>query len=90
MFNKFIAFILPYFPKKFIWLFSKSYISGETIVDAMMVSKDLNKNKINVTLDVLGEFISSSVHEESSISILMKPLYEAALAVISLICCSAA
>jgi len=59
MFNKFIASILPYFPKKFIWLFSKSYISGETIEDAMRVSKDLNKNKINVTLDVLGEFIKS-------------------------------
>lgn len=59
MFNKFIASILPYFPKKFIWLFSKSYISGETIDDAMRVSKDLNKNKIDVTLDVLGEFIKS-------------------------------
>lgn len=59
MFNKFIASILPYFPKKFIWLFSKSYISGETIDDAMRVSKELNKNKVEVTLDVLGEFIKS-------------------------------
>jgi proline dehydrogenase len=59
MFNKFIAAILPYFPKKFIWLFSKSYISGESIDDAMRVSKELNKNKVNVTLDVLGEFITS-------------------------------
>jgi proline dehydrogenase len=59
MFNKFIASILPYFPKKFIWLFSKSYISGETIDEAMRVSKELNKNKVNVTLDVLGEFITS-------------------------------
>lgn len=59
MFNKFIAAILPYFPKKFIWIFSKSYISGETIDDAMQASKDLNNNKIKVTLDVLGEFIKS-------------------------------
>jgi proline dehydrogenase len=59
MFNKFIASILPYFPKKFIWLFSKSYISGETIDDAMRVSKELNKNNIEVTFDVLGEFIKS-------------------------------
>jgi len=59
MFNKFIAAILPYFPKKFIWIFSKPYISGETIDDAIRVSKELNNNKIKVTLDVLGEFIKT-------------------------------
>ncbi|MCU0409736.1 MAG: proline dehydrogenase family protein, partial [Bacteroidales bacterium] len=59
MFNKFIAAILPYFPKKVIWIFSRSYISGETMADAMRVSKDLNSKGIKVTLDVLGEFIKS-------------------------------
>jgi len=59
MFNKFIAAILPWFPKKFIWIFSKAYISGETIEDAMRVSKDLNSKNIKVTLDVLGEFIKT-------------------------------
>lgn len=59
MFNRFIASILPYFPKKFVWIFSKSYVSGETIEDAMRVSRDLNSRNIMVTLDVLGEFISS-------------------------------
>ena len=59
MFNKFIAAVLPYFPKKFIWIFSRSYIAGETIEDAMRVSKDLNNKNIKVTLDVLGEFIKN-------------------------------
>ena len=59
MFNKIIAAILPWFPKKFIWIFSRSYISGETIEDAVRVSKDLNNKKIKVTLDVLGEFIKT-------------------------------
>jgi proline dehydrogenase len=59
MFNKFIATILPYFPKKFIWIFSRSYIAGETMEDAMRVSEDLNSKGIRVTLDVLGEFIKS-------------------------------
>jgi proline dehydrogenase len=58
MFNKFIASILPYFPKKLIWIFSRSYISGEAIEDAMRVSKDFNIRNIKVTLDVLGEFIT--------------------------------
>ena len=66
MFNKFIAAILPYFPKKFIWIFSRSYISGETIDDAMRVSKDLNSKNIKVTLDVLGEFIKSLDEAESN------------------------
>jgi proline dehydrogenase len=59
MFNKFIAAILPFFPKKFVWIFSRSYISGETVEDAMRVSRDLNSKNIKVTLDVLGEFIKT-------------------------------
>jgi len=59
MFNKFVAAILPWFPKKFVWVFSRSYISGETIEDAVRVSKDLNSKNIKVTLDVLGEFIKT-------------------------------
>jgi proline dehydrogenase len=66
MFNKFIAAILPWFPKKFIWIFSKSYISGVTIEDAMRVSKDLNSKNIKVTLDVLGEFIKTLDEAESN------------------------
>lgn len=59
MFNKIIAAILPWFPKKFIWIFSRSYISGETIEDAMRASKDLNSKNMRVTIDVLGEFIKT-------------------------------
>jgi proline dehydrogenase len=66
MFNKIIAAILPYFPKKFIWIFSKSYISGETLDDAMRVSKELNNKNIKVTLDVLGEFIKTLDEAEAN------------------------
>jgi len=66
MFNKIIAVILPYFPKKFIWIFSKSYISGETLDDAMRVSKELNSKNIKVTLDVLGEFIKTLEEAEAN------------------------
>ena len=66
MFNRFIAAILPYFPKKFIWIFSKSYISGENLEDAMRVSKEFNQKKIMVTLDVLGEFIKNLEEAEKN------------------------
>jgi len=66
MFNKFIASILPYFPKKFIWIFSRAYISGVTMADAMRVSKELNAQGVRVTLDVLGEFIKSLDEAEAN------------------------
>lgn len=50
--------MLPYFPKKFIWLFSKRYIAGKTIEDAVRESRKLNKEGIMVTVDLLGEFIT--------------------------------
>ncbi len=59
MLNNIIASLLPHLPKKFIWLFSRAYISGETLEDAMRVSKDLNDNNIKVTLDILGELIKN-------------------------------
>lgn len=51
--------MLPYLPKKFIWVFSKRYIAGETIEDAIRASKELNAQGIKVTLDILGEFIKN-------------------------------
>ncbi len=66
MFNKFIASILPYFPKKFVWIFSRAYISGVTMADAIRVSKELNAQGIRVTLDVLGEFIKSLDEAEAN------------------------
>ena len=35
MISRLIASTLPLFPKRFVWLFSRSYIAGETVEDAM-------------------------------------------------------
>ena len=59
MFNKMLANMLPYMPKKIIWLFSKRYIAGERMEDGVEVSRKLNQENIEVTIDLLGEFISS-------------------------------
>jgi proline dehydrogenase len=59
MINKMIAGMIPYMPKKLIWVFSKRYIAGTTIEDAIKASKKLNKDGIVVTIDLLGEFITS-------------------------------
>jgi len=58
MFNKLITLLLPYMPKKLVWIFSRKYIAGETIDDAVRVSKELNAEGIMITIDLLGEFIT--------------------------------
>lgn len=59
MLNKIISNILPYMPKKLVWVFSKRYIAGETLEDGVLASKLLNAKNIEVTVDVLGEFIKT-------------------------------
>ena len=59
MLNKMIADLLPYMPKKLIWQFSKRYIAGEGMEDGLEVSRKLNEQNIDVTIDLLGEFITS-------------------------------
>ena len=58
MLNKMIAHTLPLLPKELIWYFSKTYIAGETVTDAIRVSRDLNRSGASVTVDLLGEFIT--------------------------------
>jgi proline dehydrogenase len=66
MFNKLIAAILPMMPKGFIWIFSKRYIAGKKIEDAIRVSKELNSQGILVTVDLLGEFIKNMDEAEAN------------------------
>ena len=51
--------MLPYFPEKLIWIFSKRYISGQDITDALAESRKLNQSGILVTVDLLGEYIKN-------------------------------
>ena len=56
MINQFIARMLPYFPEKIVWIFSKRYISGQYIEDALYESRKLNQKGMVVTVDLLGEY----------------------------------
>jgi proline dehydrogenase len=58
MINKIIADILPYMPKPLVWIFSRKYISGENLSDALRESEKLNAEGCSVTLDILGEYVS--------------------------------
>lgn len=49
---------MPYLPKGLVWQFSKRYVAGETMEDAIKISRQLNAGNMRVTVDLLGEFIT--------------------------------
>lgn len=53
-------------PKKFVWLFSKRYIAGDNIEDALRESEKLNKEGNSVTIDILGEYIKELTEAEKN------------------------
>jgi len=53
-------------PQGFVWEFSKRYIAGKVIDDAIVACKELNKQGVIVTLDVLGEFIKTLDEAEAN------------------------
>lgn len=66
MFNKLIARLLPFMPQSFVWVFSKRYVAGLNIAEAVKGCKELNAEGIKVTLDVLGEFIKTLDEAETN------------------------
>jgi len=53
-------------PEKLVWQFSKDYIAGETIDDAVRAAKKLNEQGCLTTIDVLGEFIKNLEEAEAN------------------------
>ena len=58
MINRLITCMLPLMPRKLVWIFSRKYIAGETLDDAVRVCRELNTQGIRITIDLLGEFIT--------------------------------
>lgn len=54
-FNNTVANILPYLPKDLVWIFSKKYIAGPTLEDAVRTTRQLMDEGCCATIDVLGE-----------------------------------
>lgn len=66
MINRLIAAALPLMPERIVWLFSRSYIAGETVDDAMTACRALNAEGVKTTIDILGEFIKDMDEAESN------------------------
>lgn len=57
--NKILIAILPALPKFFIKIFSKKYVAGTTINEALEIIKKLNIKNHRATIDILGEHTQS-------------------------------
>ena len=58
-FNKIIVAIVRLMPKAIVGIFSRKYIAGETLEEAIKLVKELNAKGIFATIDVLGESIKN-------------------------------
>lgn len=58
LFNFAVAKTIMHVPKPIVSYFAKGYIAGSTLDDAVRVSKDLNRQGMMTTIDILGEFIT--------------------------------
>jgi len=65
MINQLIAATLPYMPKRLVWIFSKKYIAGVEVSDAIRESAKLNAEGCTVTMDILGEYVSKMAEADS-------------------------
>jgi proline dehydrogenase len=59
LFDQLISKTIMHVPGPLVGIFAKKYIAGATLQDAVQVSRDLNRQSIMTTIDVLGEFITT-------------------------------
>jgi proline dehydrogenase len=58
--NRLVVAAIPLVPKSIVRIFASRYIAGETIADAIRCVRQLNREGVCATLDVLGEDITNN------------------------------
>lgn len=59
LFNSVVSRTIMHVPGPIVAFFAKSYIAGETLDDAVRVTRDFNAGGVETTIDILGEFIKT-------------------------------
>jgi proline dehydrogenase len=79
MLNKIITTVMPIIPKGIIKQVAKKYIAGESLNDAVRVTKEFELLGGRTTIDALGEFVTSkerALHETETSSNVLKAIIE--------------
>jgi proline dehydrogenase len=58
--NRALVSLLRFMPRSLVWRFSRRYIAGTSLDDALRVVRELNSQGMSATLDVLGEDTGSA------------------------------
>jgi len=66
LFDKMVVWSLPLIPKPIVGYFSKNYIAGARLKDAVVKIKELNAKGMMATLDLLGEESASKTQAEEA------------------------
>lgn len=66
LFDRVISLALPFVPKPIVRHFSRPYIAGPTVEDALRVVRDLERQGVRSTIDILGEFVTRLDEAEAS------------------------
>jgi proline dehydrogenase len=64
LFNLLVSKTIMHVPGPIVGYFAKGYIAGSDLSDAVRVSKKLNQQGAMVTIDILGEFITTKAQAE--------------------------
>ncbi|MCB0282885.1 MAG: proline dehydrogenase family protein [Calditrichaeota bacterium] len=76
LFDKLIVWSIPFVPKPIVGYFSRNYIAGSTLDDAIRVIKDLNEKSIMATMDLLGEEVKEKSQSLEAVEQYLKMLQE--------------
>jgi len=66
LFDRFVVGLLPAVPRKLVWRFSRPYVAGESLDDALRAVQTLNARGAKATLDLLGESITRREEAEAA------------------------
>lgn len=67
-FDKLIVMSIPFIPKPIVGYFSKNYIAGPSLDDAIATVKELNAKGMMATMDLLGEESMSKAEAEEAVA----------------------
>ncbi len=73
-FDKLVVWSIPFVPKPIVGFFSKNYIAGSQLADAVRTTKALNAQGIMATMDLLGEESKSREEAEEAVAEYMRIL----------------
>ena len=76
MFNRALVSMLPFVPRSIVWRFSRRYIAGKSLDDALACVRDLNAAGMSATLDVLGEDTTAAESAIASRDLYLRALEE--------------